>query len=56
MWKGLFEGIIVKPSGGKGTSLPIPDVPGTDIQSRKTSDIQIEIKRVVINASESVSA
>ena len=49
MPKGLLEGIIVKPSGGrKGIPLPIPDVPGVGIKKFVASQPRIIVETTPI--------
>ena len=52
MWKGLLDGIIVNPSGGRtSTRLPIPDVPGYTIEEsyRPAPRIDVETTPLVEN-------
>ena len=59
MWKGLFDGITVPPSVGnrRKTSLPIPEVIGTDIteSEQPPPQIEVETKPAVIDPLESTT-
>ena len=59
MWKGLFDGITVPPSVGRRqkTSLPIPEVIGTDIteSEQPPPQIEVETKPAVVDPLESTT-